>query len=373
MPYVRRLPSGLWQATVRHPSGRRLTRTDPLKRAVTEWAAEQERAISRGVWRDPRAGRITVEAWQQRWWAARVVEDETRRGDLTVLNTHLIPHWGTWPLAKIRRLDVQSWVRGMEQAGVGRSAIRRAYNLLSRMLADAVLEDMLAESPCRGIVLPATPPKTPAWFTRQQAARIVAALSEPHRTMTELMLWTGLRWGEAAGITTANVDWLRGRLTVAGSVTQFGKIKPYPKSSKSRREVPVPRHVLDAMSALVEGRDGELVFVTPRQHRTLSGANWRREWYAVIDALNANARKDKDPIPRWSPHTCRHTAASWLVQDGVPLYDVQRLLGHESFQTTMRYAHLAPDAHGAVESAWRRELVTHQKRMAAGEIGSDGV
>jgi integrase len=34
----------------------------------------------------------------------------------------------------------------------------------------------------------------------------------------------------------------------------------------------------------------------------------------------------------------RHTAASWLVQDGVPLYDVQALLGHESFKTTERYA-----------------------------------
>jgi site-specific recombinase XerD len=34
--------------------------------------------------------------------------------------------------------------------------------------------------------------------------------------------------------------------------------------------------------------------------------------------------------------------------DGVPLYEVQALLGHESFATTQRYAHLAPDAHGRV-------------------------
>ena len=33
----------------------------------------------------------------------------------------------------------------------------------------------------------------------------------------------------------------------------------------------------------------------------------------------------------------RHTAASWLVQDGVPLYDVQALRGHEDYATTQRY------------------------------------
>jgi site-specific recombinase XerD len=58
----------------------------------------------------------------------------------------------------------------------------------------------------------------------------------------------------------------------------------------------------------------------------------------------------------------RHTAASWLVIDGVPLYDVQALLGHESFATTQRYAHLAPDAHSRVIESWSRRRdasVTH--------------
>jgi site-specific recombinase XerD len=50
----------------------------------------------------------------------------------------------------------------------------------------------------------------------------------------------------------------------------------------------------------------------------------------------------------------RHTAASWVVQDGVPLYDVQALLGHESFATTQRYAHLRPDAHGKIIESWSR-------------------
>jgi site-specific recombinase XerD len=67
-------------------------------------------------------------------------------------------------------------------------------------------------------------------------------------------------------------------------------------------------------------------------------------------------------IRRFPPKVMRHTAASWLVQDGVPLYDVQALLGHESFATTQRYAHLAPDARSRVLESWARSpgaLVAH--------------
>jgi integrase len=76
----------------------------------------------------------------------------------------------------------------------------------------------------------------------------------------------------------------------------------------------------------------------------MSDANFRtRIWYPGI------ARAGVRPLP---PKCMRHTAASWLVQDGVPLYDVQALLGHESFRTTERYAHLAPDAHVRVLKSW---------------------
>ena len=43
-------------------------------------------------------------------------------------------------------------------------------------------------------------------------------------------------------------------------------------------------------------------------------------------------------------HTLRHTFASWLVQSGVNLQEIQRLLGHRSLAMTLRYGHLAPES-----------------------------
>jgi integrase len=80
-----------------------------------------------------------------------------------------------------------------------------------------------------------------------------------------------------------------------------------------------------------------------RQDGAMKGSRWRDLWYRAIDTANAritegNRGVPEDQwapmVPRYRPHTCRHTAASWLVQSGVPLYDIQKLLGHASFATT---------------------------------------
>lgn len=377
MAYVRKLPSGKWQATIRGADGRKHTKTDLLKKVVADWGKEQESLVAQGRWRDPRRGRQSVEQWVRKWLPARVVEAETRRGDESVMAVHIAPHWSGWRLDTITSLDVQQWIRTLEKAGTGAHAIRRAYNLFAVMLEDAVTAEVLVANPCRrgrrrAVKIPATPPKMPQWFTRGQVDRIRAELDKRHRghsVMTELMCLSGPRWGEAAATVGGEradgnpVDWLRGRIRIVGALDQMGRWKEYPKTSSSRREVPVPRHVLDDMSALLRDRDRTArIFVSPRG-QNLSGSNYRKVWYAAIKRINATT---KDPVPGYDPYACRHTCASWLVQQGVPLYEVQALLGHERIATTQRYAHLDPQAHGRIEDAWTK-IVAHQRRTGPGQ------
>ncbi len=139
---------------------------------------------------------------------------------------------------------------------------------------------------------------------------------------------------------------------------------------------------------LMAGRPRDsLVFTAPEGGPVGAGHFRNRVWYPAVEAARlcgnpppatgervragvCTPKACDDPrhmIRRFPPRIMRHTAASWLVQDGVPLYDVQALLGHEDYATTQRYAHLAPGAHGKVrESRERRSdaQVTHDAKEA---------
>ncbi|MFF9980376.1 tyrosine-type recombinase/integrase [Streptomyces erythrochromogenes] len=359
MPYLRKLPSGKWQVTVRNRAGERYSETFPLKTQARAWGLDEEAKLSRSSYRDPLAGKIKFGDWHDRWWAARVVEPHTRRGDASSIRTHVTPYWADWEVRDIARLDVQSWVRKLTLDDKGASAIRRAYNLMSSIMRAAVEEDLISVTPCRSIDLPTEAVKPPQWFTVPQAQAILDELAQPWQTMALLAFYTGLRWGELAGLHGFRIDWRRSRLFVVEVRTKSG-IKEYPKSSKSRREVPIPEHVLEALARHMHDRDRDgVVFTTitkGRAGRLLDDGNWRKQtwWPAVEKSQFADVDGSLRSVPHYPPHSTRHTCASWLVQKGVSLYEVQHLLGHESYQTTQRYAHLAPDAHQAILGGWTR-------------------
>ena len=66
-------------------------------------------------------------------------------------------------------------------------------------------------------------------------------------------------------------------------------------------------------------------------------------FFRVVDDLGLNKGID-DPRLKICFHSCRHSYASWLVEQGQDLYTVQRLLGHKTNVMTQRYAHLSANA-----------------------------
>ncbi|MER7180159.1 hypothetical protein ABT404_11865 [Streptomyces hyaluromycini] len=122
-------------------------------------------------------------------------------------------------------------------------------------------------------------------------------------------------------------------------------IKEYPKSSKSRREVPLPPHVLEALERHTHrfGRD-TVVFTTitkGRSGRLLADSNWRRQtwWPAVEAAYHFGDDGEVQLVPHYPPHSIRLAGGQ------------EESSGHRSRTATGRRRHRSSPAH-AIPPAW---------------------
>lgn len=387
MVAYRKLSSGKWQAAVslpyRLPSGkqRRVTKTHPLKGVVRDWATKLEAEIAAGTWKDPRSGDATLSIWYAEWQAGRVAAGSTQRKDDSHWRVHVEPRWGGHPLNTITTRDLRLWVAEMHERqcrwcracpqvngqrlmsphrgqpgestcqgtahppGLPGPTVRGAVTTLSSVLHAAVRSGLLAVNPAAGLQLPRVDAKPVFWWTRDEADKILAQLQGGTRLMVDLDFHCGLRLGELLGLKRKYVEDSEGRLLihVVGVQTRDG-YREYPKSRMSRRSIPVPTALTATLGEHMTGLDPEDIVFSSPGGSAWDDRNWARRVFgpAIVDA----------GVRRGTPHDMRHTAASWLVQAGVDLYLVQALLGHESFSTTQRYAHLAPDSFDRVMTAW---------------------
>src|SRR5690606_20099622 len=202
MAWIRRLPSGLWAATVRLPDGRRITRSNELKGVIKQWADELESDIRRGDWIDPRAGEVTVGEWWERTRGARRLELASRRREQSHWRNHVAPRWARVPIGSILRPDVSAWVVEMERRGVGAATIEGAMGVLRALLDQAVDARLIRDNPARGVRVPRRPAHLDRVLDPSEDALLLGAFDRlfpgrpDGRLMAELMLYCGLRWAE---------------------------------------------------------------------------------------------------------------------------------------------------------------------------------
>ena len=159
------------------------------------------------------------------------------------------------------------------------------------------------------------------------------------RDFIELALNTGCRKGELLNLKWENIDFSNRLLHL--EQTKSGEWQPVPINEAARQVLVRRIRLRDEICP-----DTPWVFfhLTPALH-TKVGDRVKN----VRKAFSTACRRAG--IGNFHIHDLRHTFASWLVMEGVPLFEVSKLLRHASIQMTERYAHLAPDyLHDAVAS-----------------------
>ena len=190
----------------------------------------------------------------------------------------------------------------------------------------AVQWEILQRNPIRNIKLCPVPQQTPQFFNLDHFKKLLQTVKEPWLSNAiQLAVFTGMRRSEITNLQWKHIDFSRELIYVesdANFQTKTGK----------RRILPMNSYVLKLLQAMFLKRTGDYVIM-------LNGKKVRDIWLS---------RRFKQYIIKVNVdktlhfHILRHTFASWLVQAGVPIYEVQALMGHSTIRVTQAYSHLIP-------------------------------
>lgn len=348
---VRRLPSGRWQVRYLDAAGERRTAltTYATKTEAARFLSALETDVSRGQWVDPRSGQLPLVPYVKDYLATLVhLAPKTVASYESLVRTTIEPRFADAMLADVRPVDVRMWVAALSGRGLSPSRVRQAYNLLGAAMATAVVDGLLAGTPCIGVKLPRIPKPSLTYLTAQQVADLAAAMAEPYGLLVDILAYGGLRFGEMAGLRRRRVDPLHGQLYIAESLGEVdGRLTYGPTKTHQDRVVVLPRSVATALADHLE-RHVDLTPDAPVFTALSGGAlrysNFRRDiWDPAVE---------KAGLRGVTPHVLRHTSATLLIAAGASVKDVQAHLGHADASVTL-------NIYASVIEGRRDELAEH--------------
>lgn len=257
-----------------------------------------------------------------------------------------LDRWGRWlkkrrPRVAIEAIDVELLTKYLESTGSFR-AKATVYSTLSTMrgFGDYLVgQGLWRTNPLRWMRGPKVTPysRLPRRIDREQMEALWRAAASrggeysPHLwvSILALLYGTGLRRGELMRMNVEAFDREEATLRIDG------------RKTGQERLVPLPEMVLRCLEAYLplrhnqlekQGRVGEPALLVSRQGQRLSESG-------ISHGIHALARLAEVPVV--TLHQFRHTCASDLLEAGVHLAEVQRILGHRVIATTVRYVHLA--------------------------------
>lgn len=207
------------------------------------------------------------------------------------------------------------------------------YIALSSAWETARRWEYVEENVFRKIKKPRTHETAPEYFTKEDFRKLISFIDD--RDFLELVtvgVNTGFRLNELLNLRWRHIDF-------NDKVIRIQNSDQFQTKTKRNRVVPMNESVLSIMSERSKRVRSDFVF--SNNGKPLNGMTVSARFKRYV----RRARLDE----KLRFHSLRHTCATWLIKAGVPIYEVQILMGHSNISTTERYVHLAAsDLHGAV-------------------------
>lgn len=232
---------------------------------------------------------------------------------------------GDIKLEKISSRDIDFYIShrietvSLVTANIEIKTLKAAFNTALRW-------KLIEENPMKQVSMLRIPEQDPIFLTREDFDRLLSTVEDEwFRRVVVVAVSTGMRRAEIINLRRSDVDLARRTIRIQSNdvyMTKAGK----------NRIIPMSNTVHQVIQKCLQEDDCEYVFTSGG--RQILEDSLTQKFRRCVRKANFDHKVHF--------HSLRHTFATWLVQDGVSLYEVQKLLGHSASRVTEIYSHLAP-------------------------------
>ena len=351
-------------------TGKRLTRFVTVRGSKKAAAAELTRLLAAhdaGTLAEPTKQTLGAYllSWIETTAALGNVTPKTAERYRQLIEQQIIPHLGGIPLQQLKPSHIATWhatiltAGGQDGAALSARTVGHAHRALHKALSDATKYELLTRNPASSVSPPKVASSEMAILTAGEVKLVLAALAETSiYPQVVILLSTGMRRGESAGLRWSDIDLGAGKLCVERSIEKTGagglRVKS-PKTKNGRRTISIPA---GAIAVLKQHRKAQLEL-----RMELGIGRLPADAFVFGDVEGGIPDPDKISwewrrftaargLPKVTLQALRHSHASALIAGGADPVTVSRRLGHGSPVVTMStYAHLFNRDDSAVAEA----------------------
>ncbi len=241
-----------------------------------------------------------------------------------IMRVHIEPRWGRTVVSEIKQRDIAKWLVAKREEGLAPASVEKIRVVFHRSFELALQWEIsgVDKNPVRGVPRPTFNNARTRFLSADEAKRLQAAVAKSQNPLLPyivgLLLLTGARVSELLTAEWKNVDVENRRWLI-----------PMSKTGRSRW-VPLSQAAVDVIGRVPRPKGSVYLFANAGTGLPITTI--KHSW----DTARRKAKLEDLHI-----HDLRHSAASNMVNAGIDLYAIGKVLGHANVASTQRYAHVA--------------------------------
>lgn len=331
------------------------------QKEATEKANEIKVLLKKGV--DVSSINDSFGAWVDYWLAAKKnkVSESYYKSSASHLK-YFTDTLGNVAINKIKPLDIQNLINQLEicnpatQKPSAKKTLKEYLQKISAVFEFAIDNRVLDFNPCRNIDITKTAPKSERRSLTAEEIKRVEEFQHRAQLPAMLMLYSGLRRGEASALLWSDIDLKNKTITVNKSINFTNNELKLPKTKAGIRTVYIPQKLVDYLKKV---KHKGLYVIQTASGKPMTATAWRSLWssymtdmniyygYHRIDPFTKKAISKYNPmklpmlIEEFTPHCLRHTFCTMMYEAGIDVLVAQAQMGHTDVKTTLGiYTHL---------------------------------